>query len=408
MNNAPWLSIIGIGEDGLDGISSPARALIEEATTLVGGERHLAFVPNGAAERLTWENPLSKTLDAIAARKDTSVVVLASGDPMQYGIGIALTKRFGIKDMRILPVAGAVSLACARLGWDVAETEVLTLHGRPLALLYARLRPGARLLILSEDGGAPAQVATALVNEGYGTSPMTIFEHLGGEKEKCRKATANAWGEQKCADLNIIARECRADGDSRLLPLVPGLADDAFLHDGQITKRVVRAATLAALMPLPRTLLWDVGAGAGSVAIEWLRAETTAQAVAFERDPARAERIMENADRLGVPRLHIITGEAPAVFDEAAKDGANPDALFLGGGLAIPEMIEACWSALKPGGRLVANAVTEKSAELLTAFADKHRGSLTRIAVSHTLPGTDQSDWQDRLPVTQLFVEKAQ
>ncbi|MBT5752951.1 MAG: precorrin-6y C5,15-methyltransferase (decarboxylating) subunit CbiE, partial [Rhodospirillaceae bacterium] len=341
MNNAPWLSIIGIGEDGLDGISSPARALIEEATTLVGGERHLAFVPDGAAERLTWESPLSKTLDAIAARKNTPVVVLASGDPMQYGIGVALTKRFGIEDIRILPVASAVSLACARLGWDMAETEVLTLHGRPLALLYARLRPGARTLILSEDGETPAQVAGALINEGYGQSPMTVFEHLGGEKENRRKATAHSWGEQKCADLNIIALECRADDDARPLPLVPGLADDAFLHDGQITKRVVRAATLAALMPLPRTLLWDVGAGAGSVAIEWLRAEPTARAVAFERGPARAERITENATRLGVPRLHIITGEAPTIFAQALKDSASPDALFLGGGVSIPGMIEA-------------------------------------------------------------------
>jgi len=408
MNSSPWLSIIGIGEDGLDGLSSPARALIEGAATLIGGERHLALAPNGDAERLTWESPLSNTLDAIAARKGSPVVVLASGDPMQYGIGVALAKRFEADEIQVFPVAGAVSLACARLGWDVAGAEVVTLHGRPLALLYGWLRPAARLLILSEDGGTPAEIASALTSSGYGESPITVFEHLGGEKETRLEARASAWERQKCADLNIVALECRADNDARPLPLIPGLRDDAFHHDGQITKRVVRAATLAALMPFPRSLLWDVGAGAGSVAIEWLRCETTAGAIAFERHPARAERITENANRLGVPRLQVVVGDAPDVLVQAANDGAAPDALFLGGGLATPGMIEACWSALKPGGRLVANAVTEKSADLLTAFAARHGGSLTRIAVSHASPGTDDADWQGRLAVTQLIAGKPQ
>jgi precorrin-6Y C5,15-methyltransferase (decarboxylating) len=378
---------------------------VEEADVLVGGARHLAFVPSSTAEKLAWGTPFSDSLDAIAGHRDKRVVVLASGDPMNYGVGVTLAQRFSAEEMVIFPAAGAFSLACARLGWSRAEVETLTLHGRPLSFLNVHLRPGARLLILAEDGTTPDAVAAALRDKGYGPSRLTMLARLGGPYEERRDGTAEGWDDAPCHDLNTIAVECRIEKGASVLPRVPGLPDEAFLNDGQLTKQAVRSAALAALAPLPGALLWDVGAGSGAIAIEWLRAEPTSRAVAVERDPVRAGRVAENAEALGVPHLEVITGEAP----QALAGLAPPDAIFVGGGVSGNGLLETCWRVLNPGGRLVANTVTEKGQERLAAFFRTEGGRLTRIAVSHAESGPCNTslEWYDKHPVTQLVVEKS-
>ncbi len=293
-------------------------------------------------------------VDEIVGLRGTPVCVLATGDPMFFGIGVTLAKRVSVDEMTILPAPSAFSLACARLGWPLAEVETLTLHGRPLALINGYIQPGARLLILSNDGATPCQVAGVLRERGYGESRLSVFEHMGGDKERCIEATAADWAQDRVADLNTLAVACIADPGAAHLPRVPGLPDDAFAHDGQLTKREVRAATLAALAPAPGQLLWDVGAGCGSIAIEWLRAAPNARAIAIERDAARRALIEANAATLGVPRLEIVAGVAPAALGGLAA----PDAVFIGGGVADAALVEACWRALRLGGRLVANVVT--------------------------------------------------
>ena len=293
-------------------------------------------------------------------------------------------------------------LACARLGWPLAETEALTLHGRPLDLLRAHLAPGARLLLLANDGDTPARVAGLLAGAGYGESQITVFEHMGGAKEGRLDGTAGDWRETGCAALNTIAVECRAGPDAQVLPRTPGLPDGAFENDGQLTKREVRAATLAALAPLPGQRLWDVGAGSGSVAIEWLRAARGARAVAIERNPERAAMIARNALALGTPELEIVGGAAP----EALAGLDAPGAVFIGGGAASQGLIEACWTALSPGGRLVANVVTLEGEASIAAWHERIGGELIRIAISRTKPLGDMSGWHSLAPVTQWAVTK--
>ncbi|MBI3499610.1 MAG: precorrin-6y C5,15-methyltransferase (decarboxylating) subunit CbiE [Proteobacteria bacterium] len=398
----PWLSVVGIGEDGLDGLSPSARALVGSAEVLVGGERHLALVPGIGIERLTWQRPLSGTVEAIKARAGKRVTVLASGDPLCYGIGVTLARHFDAADMVMIPAPGAVSLAAARLSWPIAEIDVVTLHGRPLSLLAAWLRPGARLIALSEDGGTPEAVARFLAEHGFGPSTITVLEHLGGPKERRLEASAADWRHGDIADLNTIAIDCRAAPGAAWLPRVPGLPDEAYAHDGQLTKREVRAATLALLAPRPRGLLWDVGAGAGSIAIEWLRAEPTAEAIAIERDRERASRIAQNASALGVPRLRVVEGTAPG----ALAGLAAPDAVFLGGGLAEEGLIEACWAALNPGGTLVANAVTVEGEAVLFRHHALRGGGLSRIAIARAEPVGGFSGWRPLMPVTQWVASK--
>ncbi len=398
-----WLSVVGIGEDGLDAIAPAARALVDTAEVLVGGTRHLALAgARASVESLIWESPLSKTIDEIAARRGRRVTVLATGDPMFFGIGVTLARRFGIEEITILPVPGAFSLVCARLGWPLAEVAPLTLHGRPLDLLNPHLAPDARLLVLSEDGDTPRRVAERLTALGYGGSGMTVFERLGGPEESRFEGTAESWGERRTADLNTIAITCRAGPDARVLPTVPGLPDEAYEHDGQITKREVRAVTLAALVPLPGQYLWDVGAGAGSIAIEWMRAARGASAVAIEHHEARAARIARNAASLGVPGLSVIVGEAPGALVELDA----PDAVFIGGGLSAPGIGERCWVALRPGGRLVANAVTAEGEAALLALKDATGGAMIRISVARTAAIGTLTGWRPLQTVTQLTATK--
>ena len=399
----PWLAIVGIGEDGLDGVAPAGRRLIERAEVLVGGARHLAMVPDDhPAERLGWESPLENTVAAILERRGNRVCVLATGDPMWYGIGVILAREVPAGERVIVPAPSAFSLACARLGWPLAETETLTLHGRPLDLLRGHLAPGARLLLLANDGDTPARVAGLLAEAGYGESPMTVLEHLGGAKERRIEATAGSWNETGVADLNTIAVECRAGAGARVLPRTPGLPDGAFENDGQLTKREVRAATLAALMPLAGQRLWDVGAGCGSIAIEWLRAARGARAIAIEREPKRAAMIARNAHTLGTPELEIVTGDAPAAL--AGLDA--PDAVFIGGGAATDGLIEACWEALSTGGRIVANTVTVEGERRLIERRDSFGGTLTRIAIARAEPLGEFSGWRALAPITQWAAGK--
>lgn len=396
-----WLFVIGLGEDGIAGLAPAARTLVDQAEVLVGGERHLAMVPPGRAELLPWRRPLADTVGEIAARRGKRVAVLATGDPLWYGVATVLARHFTREEMLVIPGLSAFNLAAARLLWPLADCTTITLHGRPLERLALHLAPGARLLILSEDGTTPATVAAYLSARGWGESRLAVLEHMGGARERRVDGTAASWRHERCADLNTLAVECVAGPGTRLLSRAAGLPDDAFRHDGQITKRVVRAATLAALAPLPGALLWDVGAGAGSIAIEWLRLDG-GRAIAIEREPARAALIAANAAELGIPKLEIVTGEAPA----ALVDLPRPDAVFLGGGVATPGLVEATWSALAPRGRLVANAVTLAGETRLADWHARHGGRLTRIAVSEAEPLGGGHAWRPHLPVTQLVLVK--
>src|SRR3954469_10747137 len=392
-----WLSIVGIGEDGLDGVSAAGHRLIDTADLLAGGERHLALVPDDGRERLPWPVPFSAGLDQLLSHRGRRVCVLASGDPMSYGIGATLARIIPTAEMIVIPTPGAFDLACARMGWARAEVETLTLHGRPLALLHAYVQPGAHLLILSENGATPAAVAGLLARRGYGQSRITVLERMGGPQERRRD-----WNEPNIADLNTLAVECIADPGAPLLPRSPGLPDEAFHHDGQLTKREVRAATLAALAPVPGQLLWDVGAGCGSIAIEWMRHHPTCRAVAVEPRRDRLALIAANAESLGCPQLSIVEGKAPA----ALTDLTTPDAIFIGGGITSPGLFDTCWQALPPGGRLVANAVTIEGEQVLTSAYSRLGGNLTRIAISRAEPVGPFSGWRPLMPVTQLALLK--
>jgi precorrin-6Y C5,15-methyltransferase (decarboxylating) len=397
-----WLTVLGIGDNGLDGLNPAGRALIDTAEILVGGDRHLAMIPHGAAERLPWRQPLAESIAAIAAQRGRRVVVLASGDPMWFGAGAVLARHFPREEMAILPHPGAFSLAAARLGWGIADCALLTLHGRPLDALRLHLAENRRMLLLSEDGATPAAVARLLTEAGWGSSRITVLEHLGGPAEAISSAAAAEWGERRVADLNTIALDCCAAPGVRGLSRRAGLPDEAFEHDGQLTKREVRAATLAALAPLPGERLWDVGAGCGSIAIEWLRAEERMSAVAIEHDPARAAMIARNAAALGVPGLQIVIGSAPM-----ALAGLNlPDAIFIGGGIAEPTLLPALWQALCPGGRLVANVISLEGERALLAWQAHHGGALNRLSVSRAEKLGGHHAWRPLIAVTQLTAVK--
>jgi precorrin-6Y C5,15-methyltransferase (decarboxylating) len=399
---SPWLAIIGIGEDGLAGLSATARTLIEGATLLVGGERHLALVPAGTAERLAWRQPLADTIALIAARRGTPVVVLASGDPLCYGVGATLARQFPGEEMVVLPQPSAFSLAAARLAWPLADCATITLHNLPVETLNLHLAPNARILALTTDGDTPVQAAELLAKRGWGPSAMTVFAHMGGERERRIDATAETWPLGRVAALNTLAIECRPGPAARPLSRLAGLPDDAFEHDGQITKRSVRAATLAALAPLPGELLWDVGAGSGSIAIEWLRTSRAMRAIAIERDAMRSAVIARNAATLGVPDLRIVQASAPA----ALAGLPTPEAIFLGGSVADAVLWEALWKVLKPGGRLVANAVTIEGEMQLARWHARFAGEMTRFVVSRAEPVGGYSGWRSLMGVTQLAAVK--
>ena len=377
------ITVVGIGEDGLGGLTPKARGLIDEAEVLVGGERHLSKVPVGGEQRIDWDGDFDAAFDKIEKMKDRRVVVLASGDPLHYGVGANIVRRFGADQVNVIPAPGAFSLVAADLGWPLADVKCLTVHGRALEAVTLYLTPGRRLLVLSWDEETPEKLAGLLTARGFGPSRITVLGNLGGDDETRTEGTAEKWTGETVPDLNTIAVECGAGDGADVLSRVPGLPDDAFEHDGLITKREVRAATLARLMPLPGQTLWDVGAGSGAVAIEWLRAEPSAKVFAGERDPKRAAVIARNAANLGVPELKIVEGEAPGILSGIET---VPDAVFVGGGVSVPGLLEACWDALSPGGRLVANGVTLEAEQRLLFFQNEFGGDLTRMAVSRAAP----------------------
>ena len=400
---AAWLTVVGIGEDGLDGLGAGARAAVDAAETLVGGARHLAMVPPDGRERIEWPRPFSVLPEALRARAGRRVCVLATGDPFCYGAGTPLARHFAPDEMRVHPAPSAFSLACARLGWSLPDVDTLTLHGRPPATFRAAIAPRARILVLSHDARTPEGVAGMLRDTGYGESRVVVLEHLEGADERVRATTARDFALDDVRDFNTVAVECASAPDAPILPRTPGLPDGAFEHDGQLTKRAVRAAALAALAPFPGQLLWDVGAGCGSVGIEWMRAARGARTVAIEGDARRVGFIERNAERLGTPGLRVVRGEAPGAL--ADLDGP-PDAVFAGGGLSSPGLLDACWDALSTGGRLVAHAVSLEGERILFDAHADFGGELTRIAVSHAAPLGRYHAFRPAYPVTELAARK--
>jgi precorrin-6Y C5,15-methyltransferase (decarboxylating) len=307
---SPWLCVIGIGEDGFAGLPPVARTLVDTAEVLIGGERHLAMVPASGAERLAWPSPLSALVERIPAMRGRRVCVLATGDPLLFGIGSTLLRHLEPQEMTILPGVSAFALAASRVKWPLEQVEMLNLQGRPVEMLALSAYPGARLLILSHDRRSPPVVAAWLVAHGFGESRMTALSHMGGVKEERREALAKDWcGE--VPDFHTLAVECVAGADARWWPRTAGLPDDAFEHDGKLTKREFRALALAKLMPHPGALLWDIGAGCGSIGIEWMRAAQHAAAIALEPRADRRAMAARNAASLGVPSLHIRDLRAP-------------------------------------------------------------------------------------------------
>ncbi|MGW2325896.1 precorrin-6y C5,15-methyltransferase (decarboxylating) subunit CbiE [Streptomyces sp. NPDC001700] len=398
------LTVVGVGADGWDGLAPDGREALRTAEVIIGGPRQLGLLPaECAAERVPWPSPLRPAVPGLlAAHAGRRVCVLASGDPMFFGIGRTLTELLGPGALRVLPHPSSVAYACARLGWAQEHTEVISLVGRPLAALSRALYPGRRVLVLSAGAATPAEVAGLLRDRGFGPTRMRVLEQLGGAREHTVESTAEAWPHPPGDPLNVIALDCAPAADTPHLSAVPGLPDAAYEHDGQLTKRHVRAATLAALAPAPGELLWDVGGGSGSIAVEWMRAHPACRAVSVERDPVRAERITRNATALGVPALRVVTGAAPAALDGLPA----PDAVFVGGGATTPGLLEACWTALPVGGRLVVNTVTLESEALLTTWYTRHGGDLIRLAVSHATPVGGFTGWRQAMPVTQWSTTK--
>jgi precorrin-6B C5,15-methyltransferase / cobalt-precorrin-6B C5,C15-methyltransferase len=394
-----WLSIVGIGEDGVDGLSATARGLISAAEIVFGGKRHLALAAplvRGAAR--PWPSPFDGAAAEIGNHRGRQVCVLASGDPFHYGVGAVLARTIDANQMIVVPAPSAFSLAAARLGWSLAETTLLSAHGRNLDLIRPHLQPGARILALTSDGDGPAALAELLAQSGFGASRLTVLEALGGARERIRTATAAAFDLGAIDALNTLAIEVSAAAGARVISRNTGLADDLFEHDGQITKREVRAVTLSSLSPRRGELLWDIGAGSGSVAIEWMLADPLVmRAIAVEERADRAARIHRNAAAFGVPGLDVVQGSAP----EALANLPPPHAVFVGGGAGAPGVLDTASAALRAGGRLVLNAVTLETEGLLIARHAALGGELIRIAISRAGAVGGKTGWRAALPVTQ-------
>ena len=393
-----WLSVVGIGEDGLAGIGDAAKAAIGSAEIVFGGARHLELAAAAITGKTRpWLSPFSASIGAVLAERHRRVCVLASGDPFHYGVGATLARHIDASQMVVYPHPSSFSLAAARLGWPLQDVLGLSLHGRPLDLIRPHLHTGARILALTSDEHGPAALAALLTEAGFGISIVTVLEALGGPKERVRSHVAMSFALTDIDPLNICAISVVALPGARVLALTPGLDDALFEHDGQITKREVRALTLSALAPRRGETLWDIGAGSGSVAIEWMLADPSLSAIAIEADPERAARISRNATSFGVPDLAITIGTAP----DALAGLEAPHAIFIGGGGSDPGVLDAAIAALRPGGRLVANAVTLELEALLLAHHAKHGGSLTRIDIARADAIGSMTGWRPNMPITQ-------
>ena len=398
---ARWLSIVGLGESGREGLSPAANKLIDGAALLVGGARHLALIGAAAGETLEWKRPFRDTVARILERRGEPVCVLASGDPFWFGAGAVLGEYVDPAEMLALPAPSSFSLAAGRLGWPLQAVVTLALHTRRVETLLRYLHGDQRILALSLDGSTPAQVAELLARYGFGGSVLHIMEALGGPRERVHSLPAkDVMGE--FGPLNVLAIEVKAEPGARPIPFAPGLPDDYFEHDGQITKREIRSLTISALRPAPGELLWDIGLGSGSVAIEWLLSHATLRACGFEQSPERAARAARNAASLGVPYLEIRKGKAPEVL----RGAAAPDAIFVGGGVSEPGLLAAAWDALKPGGRMVCNAVSFEGQAALMECRARWGGAVTRIGIEHEHAVGGYTAWQPALPVVQWAAVK--
>jgi precorrin-6B C5,15-methyltransferase / cobalt-precorrin-6B C5,C15-methyltransferase len=376
-----WLSIIGIGEDGVKSLAPATRALIEQATLIIGGARHLSLIGETKAECLQWPSPLTEAIPQILARRGKPTVVLASGDPFFFGVGDLISRHVAREEILCLPSPSAFSLAAARLNWSQQDCALVSLHGRAFERVTSHLQPRARIIALSWDETTPARLAEHLTKLGMGASRLIVLERLGGPSERIRETRAEAFNLDSIAALNTVAIDVHVEPGARVIPLGHGLPDEWFENDGQLTKREIRAVTLSALAPRRGETLWDIGAGSGSISIEWMLSHPANRAIALERDPTRAARIASNALALGVPDLEIVTGSAPL----ALKNLRAPDAIFIGGG-ANETTLEASWRALPSQGRIVINAVTLETQALLTQAFQARGGDLTHLQISHARP----------------------
>lgn len=396
----PWLHIVGIGEDGMDGLLPATRAVVEAAEVIIGGERHHALTDDLAADRLAWPHPFDALIETIEGMRGRLVVVLATGDPLWYSVGARIGRAIDPGEIIYHPQLSAFQLASARMGWSLPDVETLTVHGRPVEQMIAFIQPDARLLVLTTGAETPALISRFLTERGFGQSRMTVLAAMGGKDEARFDGVADSWDHSVPA-FNTLAVECIAAPDAALLPRVPGLADDLFQSDGTMTKQEVRAATVAKLMPMRGALLWDIGCGCGSVAIEWMRAARYARAVGIEPRADRRAMAAANALALGVPKLELVDGKVPA-----ALEGLDaPDAIFIGGGLSRATF-DAAWAALRPLGRLVANAVTLESEAELIALHKAHGGDLVKLSVHRAEPVGRLTGWRPLMPVTQWSLVK--
>ncbi len=396
----PWLHIVGIGEEGFDGLFPATRAIVETAEVILGGDRHHSLSDKVTAERLAWPSPFNAMIDTIQGLRGRRAVVLVTGDPLWFSVGSRIARAIPTDEIRFHPQLSAFQHASARLGWSMADLETLTVHGRPTAQMIPFIQPGARLLILTTGANTPGQIAGFLAERGFGPSRMTVFCAMGGPQETRFDGIASDWN-QTVPDFNTLAVECFAGPDALVLSRLAGLPDDCFQNDGNVTKLEVRAITLARLMPMRGALLWDIGAGCGSVGIEWMRAAPDARAIGIEPRADRRALAAANALALGTPRLDLIAGAAPA----ALQGLPEPDAVFVGGGLT-QEVFDIAFGALRPFGRFVANAVTLESEALLLALYAAHGGELARIAISRAAPIGGLTGWRPMMPVTQWSLMK--
>lgn len=396
----PWLHIVGIGEDGMDGLVAATRAVVEAAEIIIGGDRHHTLTENLSAERLAWPHPFDALIDTIEGLRGRRVVVLATGDPLWFSIGARIGRSIDPSEIIYHPQLSAFQLAAARMGWSLPDVETLTVHGRPVEQMIAFIQPDARLLVLTTGAETPAQIARFLTERGFGQSKMTVLAAMGGKDEARFDGIAASWDHTVPA-FNTLAVDCVAAPDAALLPRVPGLADDLFQSDGTMTKQEVRAATVAKLMPMRGALLWDIGTGCGSVAIEWMRAARYARAIGVEPRADRRAMAAANALALGAPKLELVDGTVP----EALEGLDAPDAIFIGGGLSR-DTFDAAWAALRPLGRLVANAVTLESEAELIALHKTHGGDLVKLSVHRAEPVGRLTGWRPLMPVTQWSLVK--
>jgi precorrin-6Y C5,15-methyltransferase (decarboxylating) len=396
----PWLHVVGIGEDGMAGLLPATRAVVEAAEVIVGGDRHHKLSDNVSAERVAWPSPFNALIEMLEGFKGRRVVVLATGDPLWFSVGARIGREIDPGEITYHPQLSAFQLASARMGWSLPDVETLTVHGRPVEQMIAFIQPDARLLILTTGAETPAQIAGFLTERGFGRSKLTVLANMGGAEEARFDGVAEDWDHEVPA-FNTMAVDCIAAPDAALLPRVPGLADALFQHDGTMTKQEVRAATLAKLMPMRGALLWDIGTGCGSVAVEWMRGARYARAIGIEPRADRRAMAAANALALGVPKLELVEGQVP----EALEGLAAPDAVFIGGGLSR-ETFEAAWEALRPLGRMVCNAVTLESEALLLELHKERGGQLVKLMVNRAQPVGGLTGWRPLMPVTQWSLVK--